>query len=190
MRIIGGRFKGKKLYSVSGLETRPTKGKVREAVFNIYGQYIPEARVLDLFAGTGAFGLEALSRGAKSVVFIESDDRAITAIQKNIRICGMQNWARCIKWDICQDLTCIRSFRNGFDLVFMDPPYYEDFIAVTLKNLENSMNLQDKAVVIIEHTTQTPFPDIHPPFVIADRRNYGKSVVTFLDFMIGNSTVS
>lgn len=184
MRIIGGNFKGKKLYSVRGSDIRPTKGKVREAVFNIYGQNILDARVLDLFAGSGAFGLEALSREAKSVVFIESDDRAISTLQKNIRMCGLESRTQCIKWDISRDLNCIRSLQHGFDLVFMDPPYYADFIAVTLKNLDNSLNRQNKAVVIIEHTAQTPFPDIYPPFFISDRRKYGKSVVTFLDFML------
>lgn len=183
MRIIGGNFKGKKLYPVPGSETRPTKGKVREAVFDIYGRSILNARILDLFAGSGAFGLEALSCGAKSAVFLESDPRAITAIRKNIRMCGVEDRSQCIKWDITRGLSCIHPFHKGFDLIFMDPPYYKDFIAETLKHLENSMRQENKASVVIEHTARTPFPEIHPPFVIADRRKYGKSVVTFLDFI-------
>jgi len=185
MRIIGGAFKGKKLYSVKGLETRPTGGKVREAIFNIQGRAIAGARVLDLFAGTGAFGLEALSRGAERVVFIESDDPAISAIKKNIRACGAESRAQCIKYDISRDLNCIQSFQPGFDLAFMDPPYYGDFIAATLKNLEGCMCLQNQAVIIIEHGAKTSFPELYPPFFLADRRKYGKSLVTFLDYMIG-----
>lgn len=187
MRIIGGANKGKKLYSRHGPETRPTGEKVREAIFNIQARDIPRAHVLDLFAGTGAFGLEALSRGADQAVFIESDDRAISAIKKNIRICGAENRAQCIKWDISRDLNCIRSIRPGFDLVFMDPPYYDEFISLTLKHLEACMCLKNEAVIIIEHGTRTPFPEIYPPFFMADRRRYGKSLVTFLDFVIGAS---
>ena len=186
MRIIGGAFKGKKLYSVRGLETRPTGGKVREAIFNIMAHAIAGGRVLDLFAGTGAFGLEALSRGAERAVFIEADDPAIMAIKKNIRSCGAESRAQCIKWDVSRDLNCIQSFQPGFDLVFMDPPYYGDFIAATLRNLEGCMCLQNQAAIIIEHGLKTQFPEVQPPFFMADRRRYGKSLVTFLDFVLGN----
>ena len=190
MRIIGGAYKGKKLYSVRGLETRPTGGKIREAVFNIQARDIPRARVLDLFAGTGAFGLEALSRGADQAVFIESDDRAISAIKKNVHTCGAESRAQWIKWDITRDLNCIRSIRPGFNLVFMDPPYYGDFISVTLQHLADCMCLKNEATIIVEHGTRTPFPEIYPPFFMADRRRYGKSLVTFLDFVIGASLIS
>ena len=184
MRIISGRYKGRKLTPVHGGEIRPTGGKVREAVFSILARDIPHARVLDLFAGTGAFGLEALSRGAGRAVFIESDDQAIAAIKKNIRLCGAGKRAQCIKWDITRDLNCIRTLRPGFDLVFMDPPYHGDFIAATLKNLENSQGLEDGARIVIEHSAKTALPDIHPPFYVTDRRKYGKTLVTFLNFVI------
>jgi 16S rRNA (guanine966-N2)-methyltransferase len=167
------------------LETRPTGGKVREAIFNIQADAIAGARVLDLFAGTGAFGLEALSRGAERAVFIELNDPAITAIKKNIRTCGMESRAQCFKWDISRDLNCIRSFQPGFDMVFMDPPYYGDLIAAALKNLENCMCLQNRAVIIIEHGNKTAFPELYPPFYLADHRRYGKSLVTFLDYVLG-----
>ena len=184
MRIISGRYKGRKLTPVHGRDIRPTGGKVREAIFSILAKDIPHARVLDLFAGTGAFGLEALSRGAGRAVFIESDDRAIAAIKKNIRLCGAEKRAQCIKWDITRDLNCIRTLRPGFDLVFMDPPYYGDFIAAALKNLKQSNGLEDGAVIVLEHSAKTALPGIHPPFYVADRRKYGKSLVTFLNFMI------
>ena len=184
MRIISGLYKGRKLSPVRGQEIRPTGGKVREAVFSILARDLRHARVLDLFAGTGAFGLEALSRGADRAVFIESDDRAIAAIKKNIRLCGAEKRVQLMKWDITRDLNCIRSRRPGFDLAFMDPPYHGDFIAATLKNLENSQGLEDGALIVIEHSAKTPLPAIHPPFYATDRRKYGKTLVTFLNFMI------
>ncbi|MDZ7833738.1 MAG: 16S rRNA (guanine(966)-N(2))-methyltransferase RsmD [Desulfobacterales bacterium] len=184
MRIISGLYKGRKLMPVRGKEIRPTGGKVREAIFSILARDIAHARILDLFAGTGAFGLEALSRGAARAVFIESDDRAIAAIKKNIRLCRAEKQAQCIKWDITRDLNCIRSLRPGFDVAFMDPPYQGDFIAPALKNLAESNGLENGAVIAIEHSAKAPLPEIHPPFYVTDRRRYGKTLVTFLNFMI------
>ncbi|MFP4226333.1 MAG: 16S rRNA (guanine(966)-N(2))-methyltransferase RsmD [Desulfobacterales bacterium] len=184
MRIISGLYKGRELAPVRGREIRPTGGKVREAIFSILSRDIPHARVLDLFAGTGAFGLEALSRGAARAVFIESDDRAIAAIKKNIRLCRAEKRAQCIKWDVTRDLNCIRTLRHGFDLVFMDPPYQGDFISTALKNLAHSNGLEDGAVIVVEHSAKTALPEINPPFYVGDRRKYGKTLVTFLNFMI------
>lgn len=184
MRIISGLYKGRKLAPVSGREIRPTGGKTREAIFSILSRDIPHARILDLFAGTGAFGLEALSRGAERAVFIESDEGAISAIKKNIRLCRAEKRAQCIKWDITRDLNCIRSLGHGFDVAFMDPPYRGDFIAPTLKNLEHSQGLENGAVIVIEHSAKYPLPEIYPPFYVTDRRRYGKTLVTFLNFVI------
>ena len=190
MRIIGGRFKGKNLYSVPGASIRPSGGKLREAVFDITAGRIADARVLDLYAGTGAFGLEALSRGASRAVMIDSDARAITAIKKNIQLLGVEKHARCIRWDISKNLNCIQSVHPPFDLVFMDPPYKQAAVYDTLRHLSETRSLAADACVVIEHGVKTPFPEAFPPdFVAADRRKYGKSLVTFLDYVIGETTL-
>jgi 16S rRNA (guanine966-N2)-methyltransferase len=109
MRIIAGEFRGKRLAAAPGMATRPTADRVREAVFSICAAKVDGAVVLDLFAGTGAFGIEALSRGAACSVFIDMSSVALGIIQKNIAGCGLENRTRLIKWNIIKNLNCIRS---------------------------------------------------------------------------------
>ncbi len=187
MRIIGGDFKRKKLRPVPGANIRPTGAKLREAVFDILASTVPGARVLDLFAGTGALGLEALSRGAAHAVLIDADTLAITAIKENIRICGAGHLAQCIRWDIARNLDCIRADQPGFDLVFMDPPYGQELIVPALQNLDDSRSLKNGARVVVEHGARIKLLDGKPPpgFETVDRRQYGKAAVTFLIYEIG-----
>jgi len=187
MRIIAGSLKGKKLYAAPGSNTRPTGAKLREAVFGITAPAIPGARVLDLFAGTGAYALEALSRGALDAVLIDADTAAMMVIKKNIRLCQAEQQTQCYRWDIARDLNCIRGDKPGFDLVFMDPPYeHQDLITLALKNLSDGRCLKNEAQVLVEHGAgRSDFPEgIPSSFEIADRRKYGKSLVTFLNYMI------
>jgi 16S rRNA (guanine966-N2)-methyltransferase len=107
----------------AGLSTRPTADRIKESVFNILGHRVQSRNVLDLFAGTGALGIEALSRGATSAVFIDQAKAALTAIRTNIRNLALDNCARVIQWNISNGLKCLRSAPVPYDLVFMDPPY-------------------------------------------------------------------
>ena len=183
MRIIGGKFKGKKLLPLHGTTTRPTSGLVREALFNICADRIEKARVLDLFAGTGAFGLEAISRGAADVVFIDSDKHAVDLIRKNVAACRATDTATIFKWDVVSNLSCIARMGPCFDLVFMDPPYRRDVLAPTLKNLVKADVLSPDALLIIEHSIDRPVAGIMTPFQITDQRKYGKTFVTFMSHM-------
>jgi 16S rRNA (guanine966-N2)-methyltransferase len=185
MRIIGGSSKGRKLHSVPGRSTRPSGGRLREAVFAITAGAVPGARVLDLFAGTGAFGLEALSRGASYAVFIDFDPRAVSTIKRNLRLMRAEKRGKCMQYDVARDLNCIRGILPPFDLAFLDPPYGEDLIRKGLQNLAECGCLADEALVIIEHGAKSPFPEALPPaFVETDRRRYGKSLVTFLQHVL------
>ena len=107
IRIIGGELKGRKLVTVAGKETRPTADRVRESIFNIIGDFVRNARVLDLYAGTGAMGLEALSRGAKLVFFVENHKTALAALAKNIKKCSLENKTGTISWNILDNLTIL-----------------------------------------------------------------------------------
>ena len=138
MRIIGGDLRGKKLHSIRGKKIRPTADRLRESIFNILGSRARHTVVLDLFAGTGALGLEALSRGADSAVFIENDKGALSLIERNIRSCNFHDKARTVKWDIKKNLNCIKLTRPTFGLVFMDPPYKGKAIRPSLLNLFSS----------------------------------------------------
>ncbi len=184
MRIISGKCKGKKLVSVAGAATRPTADRVREAIFNIISAQVPGAAVLDLFAGTGAFGLEALSRNARSAVFIENSAPALRVIERNIRACGQEGAARLIQWDILKNLNCIRAGTPLFDLIFMDPPYHRKAVFPALSNLARTGALVDGASLIVEHAADDPFDVPSDAYELYDQRKYGKTLVSFLSFMI------
>ncbi|MEA3429150.1 MAG: RsmD family RNA methyltransferase [Thermodesulfobacteriota bacterium] len=109
MRVISGNLKGKKLYSVLGKTVRPTSDRLRETIFNILAFHVKQAIVLDMFSGTGALGIEALSRGAESAVFIDIHNKALSVIKRNIKACKLENKTKVIKWDIIKNLNCIKS---------------------------------------------------------------------------------
>ncbi|RZB34813.1 MAG: hypothetical protein SRB1_00581 [Desulfobacteraceae bacterium Eth-SRB1] len=184
MRVIGGNLKGKKLYSVHGKAVRPTADRLREAVFNILSFRVEGAVVLDLFAGTGAFGIESLSRGARSAVFIDINKKAVSVIEKNIKECALNDKAKIIKWDIIKNLFCIGAILPAFDLVFMDPPYNMHALKPALINLHAAKSINDEAVIIVEHGHLEMIPDDIKGFELRDQRKYGKTLVSFLNYIV------
>lgn len=179
MRIVGGKFKKKKLISVQGEKTRPTSDRLRETLFNILSYDVVDTTVLDLFAGTGALGLEAMSRGASSALFLEKMPDAVSVIKKNIDSCNVRDTAGVIRWDILRNLNCLAG-RGEFNLVFMDPPYNKSMLEKTLENLIKSDCLMDKAVLIAEHAASETIDPVPESFSVTDHRIYGKTAVSFL----------
>lgn len=180
MRVIAGALRGKKLSQPSGRDIRPTSDKMRESVFNILGRRVQGARVLDLFAGTGALGIEALSRGAAFAVFLDHSGPAVRLIEKNLTLCGLSDRARIFKWDISRTLYGLRS-AGGFDLVFLDPPYGKDLLPLAIRHLEKARVLEKNAILVAEHgLDESPAPP--SAFVLFDQRRYGKSLVSFLEY--------
>lgn len=184
MRIIGGKHKGRKLRSVKGTKTRPTADRTREAIFNIIASQVPEAKVLDLFAGTGAFGIEALSRGAQSAVFIDISNRSISVLRENLDRLPFESPTKVIRWDISRNLNCLNSSALVIDLVFMDPPYNKNLITPTLGHLHTSQCMTNNARIIVEHSHQDPVFLDQLPFEIVDQRKYGKTLVAFLNYVV------
>ena len=184
LRIIAGDLKGRKLRSVHGTKTRPTATRTREALFNILASQTPDSRVLDLFAGTGAFGIEALSRRADAAVFIDIDHDSISALQASVESLALERQTKIIRWDLIKNLDCLNSLSIAFDLVFMDPPYMKNMIEPTLRNLHISQSLVSGTRVIVEHSHREPVLAEQLPFEIADHRKYGKTLVTFLDYVV------
>jgi 16S rRNA (guanine966-N2)-methyltransferase len=184
LRIIGGTLKGKKLYSVRDMSIRPTADKLRESIFNILSQRVLNAVVVDLFAGTGALGIEALSRGAESALFIDNAKRALSVLRKNIDSCMLNQKANIIKWNIRQNLNCIKSKKQHFDLIFLDPPYDQDLITPTLFNLDKSQSLKNGACIVVEHSLFETIPMDLFAFDLLDQRKYGKTLVSFLNYLI------
>ena len=184
MRIISGDLKGKKIRSIKGTKTRPTSDRLRESIFNIIAFNVQHTRILDLFAGTGAFAIEALSRGDRFAVFIDISKSAVSAIRENIKSCNLDDRVKVIKWDITKNLTCVEHSKPAFDLVFMDPPYDKNFLKPTLLNLHLSRCMKKGCLIIVEHSLHEPIPKDPAVFEITDQRKYGKTLVSFLNYVI------
>jgi 16S rRNA (guanine966-N2)-methyltransferase len=184
LKIISGEFKGRKLCTASGLKTRPTASRTREAIFNIIGDEVHGAHVLDLFAGSGAFGIEALSRGAATALFIETEREALAALSHNIKLCRLTERAEIIRWNAIRNLDCLRKHDPLFSLIFLDPPYHRGLVAPTLSHLHAVRSIAQGARLVIEHGVLDPLPTIRTPYVLEDQRRYGKSLVSFLAYVI------
>lgn len=184
LRIISGELKGKKLFSAKGLKIRPTSGRLRESIFNILSGQIIDSVVLDLFAGTGALGIEALSRGAAYATFIDIDKEAISIISKNIKACKLTKRVSIARYDILKKNIEYTHTLPAVSLVFMDPPYNKNLITPALINLSKSRILENNASIVVEHDLRETLPENVSDFKISDQRRYGKIFVTFLKYMI------
>ena len=180
MRIIGGQLRGKRLSPVRGSAVRPTSDRLREAVFNILSDRIEGATVLDLYAGTGALGIEALSRGAHRAVFVDRSRDAVALISRNIQLCRLQNRSTVIRWDINRNLNCLSSQDQMFDLVFLDPPYDRGLALPTLRTLLRQQVLATGAQLIIEHSPSEEIAPVPDGLSVQDNRKYGKTLVSIL----------
>lgn len=184
LRIIAGELKGRKLRTVAGLATRPTADRTREAIFNILGPGIRGAHVLDLFAGTGAFGIEALSRGAASALFIEMGREALAVLAGNIQACGLAERAAAVRWNAARNLDCLRNREPLSRLIFLDPPYRQGLAAPTLSHLHSACCLAEGARLVVEHGVDDPLPEPGAAYLLQDQRRYGKTLVSFLSYVI------
>ncbi len=177
MRIIGGELRGKKLFSPQDRSVRPTADRLREAIFNILSSELCDAAVLDLFAGTGALGIEALSRGAASAWFVDRSQAALTVLKKNLAACRFQDRARCVQRDVLKGLNFLS--KACFSLVFMDPPYNKGLMRPALKRLQQSGATAPDALVVVEHSIAEPLVDPGRAYRLEDQRRYGKTLVSF-----------
>ena len=184
MRVISGTFKGRRLTAPAGRTTRPTADRIRESIFNILAGSILNRRALDLFAGTGALGIEALSRGAGSAVFVDQAKSALAAIRHNIRNLKLDDRTRVIHWDIRKNLNCLLSEPRGFDLIFMDPPYETNTVGPAIAALLSCGALAPGARVIIEHSVRETIDPTVETLVLADQRRFGKTLVSFMEPML------
>jgi 16S rRNA (guanine966-N2)-methyltransferase len=184
LRVIAGQLKGRRLHTVPGLRTRPTADRTREAIFNILGAAVHDAHLLDLFAGTGAYGIEALSRGAASAVFVEAARDALHVLSRNILACGLAENTRVLRWNAARNLNCLRNWEPKFQLIFMDPPYGRGLVPPALFHLHAAGCVASGARLIIEHGADDPLPEPAPPYHLQDRRRYGKTLVSFLRYML------
>lgn len=179
MRIIAGIAKGRKLVVPKGRGVRPTADRVREALFSILGERVEEARVLDLYAGSGSLGIEALSRGAGLAVFIDDDRASIQAIEENLGRADLREKAEVSRVKVGIALGWLRERGDVFDLIFLDPPYK---ISVTelrevFKSFQDSLDAQ--GVAILEHSSRRSIPDVFGGLQRFLFKRYGDTALSF-----------
>ncbi|MFW6305949.1 MAG: 16S rRNA (guanine(966)-N(2))-methyltransferase RsmD [Bacillota bacterium] len=148
MRVIAGEAGGRKIKSIKGTPTRPTLDRIKEAIFNIIAPYIFADKGLDLFAGFGGLGIEALSRGIESMVFVENNYRNCRVIKENLDITGFADRGIIEKEDVFDYL---KSSSELYGLVFMDPPYNQDYVERVLTLLSENQCIKDNAIIVAEH---------------------------------------
>ncbi len=179
MRVISGEAKGRRLKTPADGFIRPTADRAKETLFDIIGAEVPGAMVLDLFAGTGNLGIEALSRGARAVFFVDSDRRAVAVIRKNLDL--VNGSARSTVWqaDAFSSLARLQRMRRRFNLVFCDPPYDQRLAERSLEALVRRKLVAEHGMVIMEHHRKEVLPPRVADLMMTDQRRFGDSLLTF-----------
>ena len=180
MRIIAGKHRGRILAPIKNASVRPTADKTREAIFAILGSQVEDAVVADLFAGTGAMGLEALSRGAKQAVFVDFNPKSLALVKKNIAILKEEQRSRVILWNLLQNAACLSAHAASYHLIFADPPYGEQALGAILNNLALAGALAPGGTLVCEHDRSEPAPE-NSSFALFDQRRYGRTLISFFE---------
>jgi len=175
MRVITGKARGVTLKTPTGLQTRPTTDRVKEALFSIIQFDIPGAQVLDLFGGTGQLGIEALSRGAKSAVFVDERDDSCSLIKENLRRTQMSQDAKVVRSDY---LAYLQRCRGKFDIIFLDPPYAEVFLENSLKLITEIDILRDSGIIVAERPLGKELPWSFEGYSRSKDYKYGNTLLT------------
>lgn len=180
MRIIGGNLRGRKLASLRGMAIRPTADRVREALFNILGRKSLQASVLDVFAGSGALGIEALSRGAREAVFVDKSSAALRVVDQNLKLCRLETCSQVLRWDAVKNLNCLLGYQERFSLIFLDPPYNKGLITPVLKHLMDQQLTAPEVTIIVEHDPAEIVTCPSDQWTTTDQRRYGQTQLSFI----------
>lgn len=184
MRVISGRLRGHALIAPKGQGLRPTADLVKETLFNMLGGQVPAATFLDLFAGTGSIGIEALSRAAAQVVFVEKDPAYLRVLQRNLAACAVEARSRVYCGDANKILTVLRKEGWRFQFVYLDPPYRQtNMLRDLLRRLADSSLLADTATMIAEHAhTFIPPATLNAEISLTKQRRIGDTMLSFYGF--------
>ena len=180
MQIITGKYRARKLVGVDSVGTRPTLARVKESVFNLIFDKINESVVLDLFAGSGSYGAECISRGASEVFFVDQSEKAIKTIKTNTQ--KMTEKFEIIKSTFLDALNSFEKRKLKFDLVFLDPPYDSDFAINSLNVLKDKKLLNNEALVVVEHKLANDLQNLPECYIIKKSRKYGIAYVDILEY--------
>ena len=175
MRVITGTARGRKLGQLQGMDTRPTTDQVKESIFNIIQFDIEGRRVLDLFAGTGQLGIEAMSRGAAGCTFVDQRRDAAALVRSNLKLCRLSDRARVVQGEA---LSFLASDRERYHLVFLDPPYQTELLENALKKIAEIDILMENGIIICESPADKVLPELPQPYRKGREYRYGKIKVT------------
>lgn len=178
MRITGGVLKGRRIKTRKGNFTRPLLSRIRKSLFDVIGERIRGSKFLDLYAGSGAVGIEALSRGAKEVIFVEKDNSALRILKENITLCGLFSLSRVYEKDVLKFLPVLLR-EEKFDFIFVAPPYYKGMQNQTLDILEEEKI--EGATVIVQHSPKEKINFNRRNMSLVKQKKYGDTILTFLE---------
>lgn len=179
VRVTGGIFKGRKLKSGDGLKTRPTPSIVREALFDILGERIIGSSFLDLYAGFGYVGIEALSRGAAFSMFVESNFKTAFVIKENLKLLGIESRCQILSVPVLKSLKKIPLYNLKFDFIFLDPPYFENQFKKFFELLSENNILSRGGEIIIQHSRKFS-PEFPEGYLTKKEYNYGNTSLSFV----------
>jgi len=188
MRIISGTSKGRKLITPKRYSLRPTCDRVKESLFNILGSEVEGKVVLDLFAGTGNLGIEALSRGAERVIFVEKGRQALQIIQTNLNQFGLADRSEILPKDVNRAIGILKQRGECFDLILMDPPYEKGLIQRTLMKLNTHPIYHGDSILVIEHNRREPLPHILDEWNLIRQQKIGDTLLSFLTLQVWDQT--
>lgn len=180
MRVISGSARGTVLKAPEGLHTRPTTDRIKENLFNLIQSQVRDSTVLDLFGGSGALAVEALSRGAGRAVLVEPEKKCYTVISENLNKTRLGDRASILQMTAEKALERLQKDPRRFSLVFMDPPYSQGWVAKTLEQLLRSNILAPGALIVVEHEAGEPIPENLPGVVLIKAKAYGRTIISIL----------
>ncbi|RKY52346.1 MAG: 16S rRNA (guanine(966)-N(2))-methyltransferase RsmD [Candidatus Neomarinimicrobiota bacterium] len=177
IRVVSGIARGRKLFGPSGLRFRPTTGRVKEFMFSYLGEIVKGARILDLFSGTGSLGIEALSRGAEEVVFVEKSSKSLEILKRNLTLCGFVDRAVVLHGDVFHVLRRMGEKGERFDFILADPPFRGTLRDKIVKIVAESRILKPEGLLLIEHEVHDSDSETHGMELLKQRR-FGSCVVS------------
>ncbi|WP_459128735.1 16S rRNA (guanine(966)-N(2))-methyltransferase RsmD [Guggenheimella bovis] len=181
MRVIAGVAKGVPLVTIKERTTRPTIDRVKESLFNIIQGYIPDATVIDCFAGSGSLCIECLSRGAELAVFVEKNPEAMECVRKNLEKTHLKEKALCMKTSFSVALQEVKGRGLTFDIIFLDPPHRSGLHREAMRLIDNLHLLKDHGIIVCEHHTEEAYEDELHGFLRVRKEKYGNTTLSFYE---------
>lgn len=179
MRVISGELRGRKLDKLEGMSIRPTSDRVKESLFNMFGVRVFDSSFLDLFAGTGGIGIEAYSRGAAQVVFIDFDAKSIQVLKGNLQKLNIIDKVEVYNTDYINAINKLSVDKRRFDIIFMDPPYLKDYEKNALILVSEKDLLSADGIIVVEHDISDKMPETAGKLSMTRQKKYGNTMLTF-----------